>query len=132
MVGKRDKKKKSKRCKEEILRTLEDFEKALFPGSIGFAPVEDVEREEEKDLVASLIGELRRGGLGVAGIDNNRSALTKGQVDTIIISKSIDSSNIEELTSLAKKSGAGVEFVPGDDKMLAGIGGVGALLRYSL
>ena len=94
--------------------------------------MEDVEREEEKDLVASLIGELRRGGLGVAGIDNTRSALTKGQVDTIIISKSIDSSNIEELTSLAKKSGAGVEFVPGDDKMLAGIGGVGALLRYSL
>lgn len=102
-----------------------DFLKKIRPS------MEEVEREEEKQLLTTLIGELRRGGLGIAGVDKTRSALTQGQVDTIIVSKSIDSSIIEELTSLAKKTGAGVEFVPGEDKMLANIGGVGALLRYS-
>lgn len=92
--------------------------------------MEEAERKEEKELLAELIGELRRGGLGIAGVEETRSALLRGQVDTIMISRSIESSVIEELTSLAKKTGAGVEFVPGDDKTLASIGGVGALLRY--
>ena len=94
--------------------------------------LEEAERKQEKELLAELIGELRRGGLGVAGVEATRNAFARGQVDTVIISRSIDSSIIEELTSLAKKTGAGVEFVPGEDQMLEGIGGVGALLRYRL
>lgn len=94
--------------------------------------MEEAEREEEKELLAEFIGELRRGGLGIAGVEETRRALARGQVDTIMISRSVDSRVIEELTSLAKKTGAGVEFIPVDDKTLASFGGVGALLRYRL
>ncbi len=94
--------------------------------------MEETERNEEKELVTKMIGELRRGGLGIAGVEDARSALVRGQVDTLIISGSIDAKIIEQLTSLAKKTGAAVEFVPGDNKILLSIGGVGALLRYRL
>jgi peptide chain release factor subunit 1 len=92
--------------------------------------MEEVEREEEKELLAELIGELRRGGLGIAGIEETRKALIRGQADTIIISRSLDARTVEEMTSLAKKTGAGVEFVPSEERILSDFGGVGALLRY--
>jgi peptide chain release factor subunit 1 len=94
--------------------------------------MEETERNEEKKLLAKMIGELRRGGLGIAGVEETRSALAGGQVDTLMISGSIDAKIVEELTSLAKRTGAAVEFVPGDNKILLSIGGVGALLRYKL
>jgi len=92
--------------------------------------MEEVERAEEKELLQKLVAEVRRGGLGVAGFAETRDALKKGQVDTLIISKSLSFSESEELTSLAKNTGADVEFVPKENKMLVGLSGVGALLRY--
>jgi peptide subunit release factor 1 (eRF1) len=94
--------------------------------------MEETERDEEKELLTKMIAELRRGGLGVAGAEQTRNALSRGQVDTLIVSGSIDAGVVEELTSLAKRTGAAVEFVPREDRILSGVGGVGALLRYKL
>jgi peptide chain release factor subunit 1 len=92
--------------------------------------LEEAEREEERELLQRLLAEVRRGGLGIAGIDQIREALRIGQVDTLIISKSLSFNESEELTSLAEKTGADVEFVPEENKILNSLGGAGALLRY--
>jgi peptide chain release factor subunit 1 len=92
--------------------------------------MEGVERDEEKELLQKLVTEVRLGRLGVAGAAGTRDALKIAQVDTLIISKSLPFGESEELTSLAKSTGAYVEFVPKENEVLAGLGGVGALLRY--
>jgi peptide chain release factor subunit 1 len=92
--------------------------------------MEKAERDEEQELLQQLVNELRRGGLGVAGVNETRYALKMAQVDTLIISKALAFEVAEELTSLAKSTGAGVEFVPKENKLLASLGGAGALLRY--
>lgn len=92
--------------------------------------MEEVERAEEKELLQKLVTEVRRGGLGVAGVAETREALKMGQVDTLIISKSLSFKESEELTSLAKSTGAYVEFVPKENRVLASLGDAGALLRY--
>jgi len=92
--------------------------------------MEAVERGEEKELLHKLLAEVRRSGLGVVGASETGDALKKGQVDTLIITKSFPSSKSEELISLAKSTGADVEFVPGENNVLVDMGGVGALLRY--
>jgi len=108
----------------DLNATDKDFLKKVRP------IMEEVERAEEKELLQKLIAEVRRGGLGVAGVAETHDALKRGQVDTLIVSKSLPFSESEELTSLAKSTGADVEFVPGENKVLVGLGGVGALLRY--
>jgi peptide subunit release factor 1 (eRF1) len=100
-----------------------DFLKKIRP------VLEEAERDEEKHLLDKLITEVRRGGLGIAGIAATRSALKRAQVDILIISKSLRFEVTEELVSLAKSTGAGVEFVP-DNRTLEDLGGAGALLRY--
>ncbi len=92
--------------------------------------LEETERKQEKNLLAQLVAELRRGGLAVSGIAQTRKALKMGQVDTLVISKAVDFKTSEELTSLAEATAAYVEFVPKDNKVLEQIGGIGALLRY--
>jgi peptide chain release factor subunit 1 len=94
--------------------------------------MEGVERAEEKELLHKLVTEVRIGGLGVAGVAETRDALNIGQVDTLIISESLPFDESEELTSLAKSTGAYVEFVPKENKVLTDFGGVGALLRYKM
>ena len=92
--------------------------------------LEQAERDEEKHLLQKLLAELRRDGLGVAGIGTTRDALKMAQVDTLIISKTLAFEVAEELTSRAKSTGASVEFVPGGNQVLEDLGGAGALLRY--
>ena len=94
--------------------------------------LEKAERDEERELLQKLVTEIRMGGLGVAGIAETREALQMAQVDTLIISKALPFSESEELTSLAKSTGADVEFVPQENKVLNSLGGVGALLRYKI
>ena len=106
--------------------TDRDFLKKIRP------ILEDVERDEEKELLQKLVNEYRIGGLGVAGVDDTREALKMAQVDTLIISQSLPFNQSEELTSLAKSTGAYVEFVPKENKALSGLGGVGALLRFKM
>ena len=94
--------------------------------------LEKTERDQEKDLLQRLVGELRRQGLAVAGVMDTRQALKRGQVDTLLISGELDPVVSEELTSLAEATGAAVEFFPQDNEQLARLGNVGALLRYKL
>lgn len=94
--------------------------------------MENIERTEEKELLQKLVTEVRIGGLGVTGAAETRDALKRAQVDTLIVSQSLPFSETEELTSLAKSTGAYVEFVPKENKVLIGLGGVGALLRYKM
>jgi peptide chain release factor subunit 1 len=92
--------------------------------------LEDAERNQEKNLLEILVGEVRRGGLAVAGIERTLNALKMSQVDILLVSMGIDIKTSELLTNLAASSGAGVEYVAKENKILAQIGGVGALLRY--
>ncbi|MGB3341392.1 MAG: hypothetical protein WBB37_07925 [bacterium] len=55
-----------------------------------------------------------------------------GQVDTLLIIQGLDPDLTEELTSLAKKTGAQVEFVAEDNHTLRQFDGIAALLRFKI
>lgn len=90
------------------------------------------EREQEEKILALFISEYRRGGLAKAGLNQVEKALELGQVDTLIVDSDLDSAILEELVSKAQTISAYVEFVPPRNAELTKLGGVGALLRYSL
>ena len=92
--------------------------------------LEEVERSQERDLLEKLLGELRRHGPAVAGAEQTLQALKRGQVDTLLVSQTLDFNTSEELTSLAESTGGYVEFVPEGNETLEKLGGVGAILRY--
>lgn len=94
--------------------------------------LEKAEREQEKNLLAVLMRELRRNGLAVQGKERTLEALDRGQVDTLLMSKSLDPAIKEELTSRAKVTGAYVEFIPADNEILKKFNGIAALLRYKI
>jgi peptide subunit release factor 1 (eRF1) len=94
--------------------------------------LEEAEREQERNLLEKLVAEIRRGGLGIAGAEETRGALRRGQVDTLVLSDGLDSETSEELVSLANSTGAQVEFIPHDKEDLSWFGNVGALLRFKL
>ena len=94
--------------------------------------LEKAEREQEKELLALLLSELRRGGLAVEGKSLTREALNRGQVDTLLISQGLDPLLTEELTSLATSTGAYVEFVPDDNQIMKQFNGIAALLRFKI
>jgi hypothetical protein len=78
-----------------------------------------------------LVGAVRAGGLGIAGLDETRTALEHGQVDELLIDPTteLDEATRGELVRQASLTGATVEVVEGHDG-LRRLGGVGALLRY--
>jgi peptide subunit release factor 1 (eRF1) len=94
--------------------------------------LEEAEREQEGNLLKRLVAEIRRHGLGVAGEEGTRRALTMGQADTLILSDTLDRETSEELIRLAETTGAHVEFVPGENEELTALGNVGALLRFKI
>lgn len=110
----------------DLADSKEDFIERIRP------VLEEAERNQEKDLLARMISELRRGGLAASGTEDVREALRIGQVDTLIVSEGLDLKIMEELTSLAEASGAYVEFIPKENFILEKLGGVGAILRYKL
>lgn len=97
------------------------------------APImEQAERDAGRSAVDRLVAEVRRGGLGVAGIEATGQALENGQVDTLVIDDAkVGPVERKELVRLAAATSAGVEVVR-DATPLAELGGVGALLRYRL
>jgi peptide chain release factor subunit 1 len=90
-----------------------------------------VEEEEGRSLVGRLVGEVRRGALGAAGLDETKRALEAGQVDTLVIDdqREMPAEQRAELARLAATTSARIEVVSGDSALIA-LGGVGALLRY--
>jgi stalled ribosome rescue protein Dom34 len=91
----------------------------------------DAEAEDGALTADRLVGAVRAGGLGVAGLGDTRTALEHGQVDELVLDPSaeLDEPSRAELVRLAQVTGATVEVVERHDG-LQRLGGIGALLRY--
>jgi peptide chain release factor subunit 1 len=94
--------------------------------------LEKHQAESEREKVEELIGSWRAGGLGVVGLEAVRQALEIGQVDELLIAgggPQIEPEVADELVTKARQTSATATIVQ-DATLLAGVGGVGALLRY--
>ncbi len=100
--------------------------------------LEEAERDEGARLLGRYAGELRRGGLAVAGAAAAERALQMGAVDTLVIGKGFYETAagapevVEKLASLAETTGAHVNFVQEEGGALARGGHIGALLRFKI
>lgn len=123
-----------KQWKEKVVATVRwDLDAANQDFLHKIRPVlEQAERDQEKNLLQSVVAELRRTGLAVSGIDATLKALNMGQVDTLFLSENLDFETKEELTSRAEATAAYVESVPGKNEVIAKLGGTAALLRFKL
>ncbi|MBK9170551.1 MAG: hypothetical protein IPM24_24245 [Bryobacterales bacterium] len=107
------------------------------------ATVEAMREQDARDdaaIVGRLFDEYRAGGLGVVGLKPTLDALANGQVDELLLTASMEEIRGEggeepefftpgELVARARQTGAEVRFIE-DAGLLAGVGGVGALLRF--
>lgn len=121
--------------------------------------VHDAVTDAEK--VKEMLDQYRAGGLGVVGVAETLAALSNGQVDELLVSASLreikyseqkvdkvlaayapgadgelpDASEphmvADELVRRAQQTSARVTFIE-DTSLLAGVGGVGATLRYRI
>jgi peptide chain release factor subunit 1 len=91
---------------------------------------ERAERDQEQAALAGLVGELRRGGLAVSGVEDTRRALAWGAVKTLFLGPSCAVDVREELTSDAVTTSAQVEAIVEDGTPLDEAEGVAALLRF--
>lgn len=129
-------------CKEELPKALREKVIGELPWSLKGDDaelldrmenlVEATERGQEEGLIKRLVGELRRGGLAVAGIEDVERALVMGAVDVLLVGDDLDTDTRERLASLTESTDAHVEYVPGNNEILAGLGCVGALLRFKV
>ena len=111
----------------------------------------------EVEKVERLLNSYRSGTLGVVGVRQTLIALLNGQVDELLITGSVETiqpepdetgelaayndpetehldsgpQSVEKLVAEARKTGARVTFIE-DPKLLADVGGIGALLRYRM
>ena len=114
--------------------------------------------QTDAERVSLLLDEYRGGGLAVIGLRDTITALEQGQVDELLLSASAREIRFDEeefdaasmpdaspgqpvfadrvmaadlLVTRARQTGARVTFIE-DQALLAGVGGVGALLRYRI
>jgi peptide subunit release factor 1 (eRF1) len=105
------------------------------------ATTEAVRRHDARtdaEQVREMLDQYRSGQLGVVGMEATLQALERGQVDTLLISASPEQvrggegeSGADRLVRLAHATSASVSFIE-DASLLAGVGGVGALLRFRM
>jgi peptide chain release factor subunit 1 len=96
--------------------------------------LEELERADAHSQAERLVGAVRGGGLGVAGVNPTKQALENGQVETLLLdpqTENLDAETREELIRLAAATGAILEMVENHEKFQA-IDGVGGLLRYKI
>ena len=102
------------------------------------AAMREADARMDSETVARVLDAQRAGGLGAAGLDEVRAALTNGQVHELLISaipaiaveKGEDAADVmEELVAQARQTSALVHFVE-DRALLESVGGVAARLRY--
>lgn len=92
--------------------------------------VREHDAREDAGKVDLLIGEYKRGGLAVLGPSAAFRALNKGQVDELMVSAAEEPvQDGADLVTKAEKTRAKVTFIE-NPELLAGAGGVGAMLRY--
>jgi hypothetical protein len=89
------------------------------------------EAEEARSAADRLIGAVRAGRLGAAGVEPTRDALATGQADILLLSPIADLEPAvrRELVRLAARTRAYIELVE-SHAPFEHLGGVGALLRY--
>ena len=110
------------------------------------------EARDDSEKVEHLIGDYRSGGLAVVGVPDVLAALSKGQVEEVLLSESLKQfagdegeqglPRVESTTSSgesdtmsetimaqARQTGARCRLIE-DASLLAAVGGVGASLRY--
>ncbi len=87
------------------------------------------EHAESVQNVERLHQEIRRGGLGVVGIESSLKAVRDGSADMLIISENLPEEERESLVRLATLRDVSIEVCE-DDPLIDDYGGVGCLLRY--
>lgn len=110
--------------------------------------------ETDAQQVGHLLEQYRSRQLAVVGAQATIAALTRGQVDTLLVTASLDAVHddtdadasdlgdadvnrndgttlSEQVVRLARTTGAHISFIE-DSALLADVGGVGAMLRYRL
>jgi peptide chain release factor subunit 1 len=116
------------------------------------AMMRETDAQSDRERVEALIGAYRGNGLGAVGIDAVRRALEMGQVDELVITarpetlgatrnsessqenqadRTAEEKIADELIVKARQTAAKIRFIE-DASLLAGVGGVGALLRFKL
>ena len=87
------------------------------------------EYKESIHNVERLHQEVRRGGLGVVGIEPSLRAVRDGSADMLVISENLPDEEREALVRLATLRDVSIEVCE-DDPLIDDYGGVGCLLRY--
>jgi peptide chain release factor subunit 1 len=88
--------------------------------------------KDDSEKVEHLLGDYRSGGLAVVGVPDVLAALAKGQVEEVLLSASStgeSETTSENILAQARQTGARFRLIE-DATLLAGVGGVGASLRY--
>jgi peptide subunit release factor 1 (eRF1) len=93
-------------------------------------------KDEETDeaVVHTLLDDYRAGGLALVGAEPVLEALQRGQVDTLVISAIPEQihgggETANQLVTIARQTSASIRFIE-NERLLANVGGVAALLRY--
>ena len=89
--------------------------------------------ETDAEHVQRMLDAWRAGGLAVAGLEATVRALDMRQVEELLIAAQPDRVNgaTDELIAKAQQNSARIRFIE-DDKLLADVGGIGALLRFKV
>jgi len=116
------------------------------------ALMRESDAQSDRERVEALTGAYRANGLAVVGVDAVRQALEVGQVDELVITarpetlaettdskpsqesvtdRTAEEKTADELIVKARQTGARLRFIE-DASLLAGVGGVGAQLRFKL
>lgn len=94
----------------------------------------DAMRTQQELREVALVEQIRtlaaKGGAGVVGIKETREASEAGRVQTLVLAEgAVTPEEAEPVIARVLDYGGAVEFV-GEESVLAGEGGIGALLRY--
>lgn len=95
--------------------------------------LQEFQAERERSVLDRLVEAIRADGVGVAGVEPTRTALARGQADTLVLAADapLEPEVQTALVELATRTDAEIAVVPGGE-VLRQLGGVGALLRYRL
>jgi stalled ribosome rescue protein Dom34 len=109
------------------LAKVDDVEADVLP------ELERLDDEDARDAADRLETAAKGSGLGVGGLEATRSALELGQALEVLLSDDFDPGHatLDELIRRATLTDAPVTFVS-DHQGLRSLGGVGALLRFSI
>jgi len=125
-----------KHLAEKVIDTVQVDVKSTEEHQLLKETMEALRRQDaqtDAEHVQRMLDAWRAGGLAVAGIEATVRALDMRQVEELLIAARPDRVNgaTDELIAKAQQNSARIRFIE-DDKLLADVGGVGALLRFKV